>query len=119
MTDVTHQKWWGWGVEGIAFHHENKPHFAPFVLEHIGLDLSLPGTPPPQFADIDVPESRLGEDLQAGLRAAVGDHHVTTEDLDRVVHTYGKGMRDLVWVRAGHLPRVPDVIGRASCRERV
>ena len=110
MTDVTHQKWWGWGVEGIAFHHENKPHFAPFVLDKIGIDLSLPGTPAPDFADVDVPESRLGEDLRTALRTAVGDHQVTTDDLDRVVHTYGKGMRDLVWVRAGHLPRVPDVI---------
>src|SRR5690606_39647617 len=59
MTDVTHQKWWGWGVEGIAFHHEDKPHFAPFVLEEIGIDLSQPGTPPPDFDDIDVPASRL------------------------------------------------------------
>src|SRR5690606_4950317 len=25
-------------------------------------------------------------------------------------HTYGRGMRALAWVRAGHLPRVPDVI---------
>lgn len=110
MTDVTHQKWWGWGVEGIAFHHEDKPHFAPFVLDKIGIDLSLPGTPPPQFDDIEVPESRLGEDLGKALRSAVGDHHVITEDMDRVVHTYGKGMRDLVWVRAGHLPRIPDVV---------
>lgn len=110
MTDVTHQKWWGWGVEGIAFHHEDKPHFAPFVLDKIGIDLSLPGTPPPDFDDIDVPEPRLGEDLSAALRSAVGDHHVITDDMDRVVHTYGKGMRDLVWVRAGHLPRIPDVV---------
>src|SRR5690606_29472982 len=110
MTDVTHQKWWGWGVEGIAFHHEDKPHFAPFVLEKIGIDLSQPGTPPPDFDDIDVPASRLSDQLGAALRAAVGDHHVVTDDMDRVVHTYGKGMRDLVWVRAGHLPRVPDVI---------
>ena len=110
MTDVTHQKWWGWGVEGIAFHHEDKPNFAPFVLDKIGIDLSRPGTPPPDFGAIDVPEPRLGEDLSAKLRSAVGDHHVITDDMDRVVHTYGKGMRDLVWVRAGHLPRVPDVV---------
>ena len=24
-------KWWGWGVEGVGFHHEDKPAFAPFV----------------------------------------------------------------------------------------
>ena len=21
MTGVKHMKWWGWGVEGVAFHH--------------------------------------------------------------------------------------------------
>lgn len=119
MTDVTHQKWWGWGVEGIAFHHEDKPHFAPFVLDKIGIDLSQPGTPPPDFADIDVPASRLGEDLKTALRSAVGDHHVITDDMDRVVHTYGKGMRDLVWVRAGHLPRIPDVVVYPATEEEV
>ena len=25
MPDVKHMKWWGWGVEGVAFHHEDKP----------------------------------------------------------------------------------------------
>ena len=28
---VKHMKWWGWGVEGVGFHHEDKPGFAPFV----------------------------------------------------------------------------------------
>ena len=27
MTGVKHMKWWGWGVEGVAFHHEDKPGF--------------------------------------------------------------------------------------------
>jgi alkyldihydroxyacetonephosphate synthase len=40
MTDVEHMKWWGWGVEGVGFHHEDKPGFAPFVLQAVGLDLA-------------------------------------------------------------------------------
>ncbi|MBZ2196942.1 FAD-binding oxidoreductase [Occultella gossypii] len=110
MTDVEHQKWWGWGVEGIAFHHEDKPAFAGFVLDKVGIDLTQPGGEPPTFDEIDVPASRLGDDLGAQLRAAVGDHQVSTDDMLRVVHTYGKGMRDLVRVRAGDLPRVPDAV---------
>ncbi|HLS13895.1 MAG TPA: FAD-binding oxidoreductase [Beutenbergiaceae bacterium] len=110
MSDVKHQKWWGWGVEGVAFTHDNKPGFAPFVLDQIGLDLSQPGVEPPRFEDLDVPAAQLPEDLEGTLRAAVGDHHVNTTDMDRVVHTYGKGLRDLLMVRAGMLPRVPDVV---------
>ena len=52
MTDVTHQKWWGWGVEGIAFHYDDKPHFAAFVQDKVGIDLSQPDarTRPPSYA---------------------------------------------------------------------
>lgn len=110
MTDVVHQKWWGWGVEGIAFHHENKPGFAPFVREVLGLDLYEPAGEPPSFEDLDVPGTRLSDQLGSSLRQAVGDHHVVTENMSRIVHTYGKGLRDLVRVRAGELPRVPDVV---------
>lgn len=110
MTDVTHQKWWGWGVEGIAFHYDDKPHFAAFVQDKVGIDLSQPGTPPPSFSDLEISASRLPKDLGAQLRAAVGDHQVSTDDMDRVVHTYGKGLRDLVKVRAGDLPRLPDAV---------
>ncbi|GAA4287025.1 FAD-binding oxidoreductase [Georgenia daeguensis] len=110
MKGVAHQKWWGWGVEGVAFNYRDKPRMAPFVMDKVGIDLSAPGTPPPAFEELDVPASRLGEELAATLGSAVGAEHVVTEDLDRVVHTYGKGLADLVRVRAGDLPRVPDVV---------
>jgi alkyldihydroxyacetonephosphate synthase len=103
-------KWWGWGVEGVTFTHENKPNFAPFVLDKVGLDLWTEGTPPPDFAEISVPASRLPGVLATGLASAVGEGNVVIDDHDRVVHTYGKGISDLVKVRAGDLPRVPDVV---------
>lgn len=37
--DVEHMKWWGWGVAGVGFHHEDKPGFAPFVLKAVAIDL--------------------------------------------------------------------------------
>ncbi|WP_240646117.1 FAD-binding oxidoreductase [Georgenia sp. SYP-B2076] len=110
MNGVSHQKWWGWGVEGVAFNYRDKPKMAPFVLDRVGIDLGAPATPPPSFEDLDVPAPRLGEELAERLRSAVGDEHVVQADMDRVVHTYGKGLADLVRVRAGDLPRVPDVV---------
>nr|WP_246400690.1 FAD-binding oxidoreductase [Jiangella mangrovi] len=79
-------------------------------MEKIGIDLNTPGTPPPAFEDLKVPASQLGDDLGATLRDAVGEQYVDTTDLNRVVHTYGKGLVDLVRVRAGDLPRVPDAV---------
>ncbi len=110
MFGVKHMKWWGWGVEGVGFHHEDKPRFAPFVKEKVGLDLSEPGTAAPGFDEIDVPESLLPDELAAALARAVGDKHVITEDLDRVVHTFGKSVRDLVRLRRNQLKRVPDAV---------
>ncbi|MGN6446731.1 FAD-binding oxidoreductase [Amnibacterium sp.] len=108
---VEHMKWWGWGVPGVAFHHEDKPAFAPFVLKAVGLDLhAVRPLDQPDFGAIDVPASIAGGDLRAALADAVGAERVRDGDLDRVVHTYGKSIRDLIKVRAGRLPRVPDLV---------
>src|SRR5699024_2593734 len=119
MSDVTHHKWWGWGVEGIAFTYDDKPAFAPFVLARTAIDLSEPSAEPPEFSDLQVPDSILGSGDEKALRKIVGDHHVFTDDMQRVIHTYGKGLRDLVLVRAGHLPRVPDVVVYPANEEEV
>ncbi|BDI23705.1 FAD-binding oxidoreductase [Herbiconiux sp. L3-i23] len=110
MTDVAHMKWWGWGVEGVAFHHEDKPAFAPFVKKAVGLDLSQPAGSPPSFDDLTVPASTAPAELIEALAGVVGANRVVTDDLDRVVHTYGKSIRDLMRIRAGLLPRVPDAV---------
>jgi alkyldihydroxyacetonephosphate synthase len=110
MTDVKHMKWWGWGVEGVNFHYDDKPEFAPFVLNAVGLDLSAPAGSPPSFDDLKVPSSVLPAQLRDSLVAALGEEYVVTDDLARVVHTYGKSLRDLMRIRAGLLPRVPDVV---------
>ncbi|WP_144718915.1 FAD-binding oxidoreductase [Agrococcus jejuensis] len=108
---VEHMKWWGWGREGVGFHFEDKPAFAPFVEHAVGLDLhSAPAVDVPSFEDIDVPASQAPDALLGELRGAIGDEHVVLDDLDRVVHTYGKSIRDLIRVRAGILPRIPDVV---------
>ena len=104
MTGVKHMKWWGWGVEGVAFNPDNKPKLAPFVLKAVGLDLLASAPKPPiTFDELDVPDSQLPEALRSSLTEAVGETYVITEDMDRVVHTYGKSLRDLLRIRANIL----------------
>jgi alkyldihydroxyacetonephosphate synthase len=107
---VKHMKWWGWGVEGVAFHHEDKPALAGFILKAIGIDVTVPAVQPIAFDDLEVPASILDDDLRGQLTSAVGEEAVVTADLDRVVHTYGKSLRDLLRLRGNQLPRVPDVV---------
>jgi alkyldihydroxyacetonephosphate synthase len=110
MPDVKHMKWWGWGVEGVAFHHENKPGFRPFVIEAIDLDVNTEPLAAMSLDPLDVPAPMIGDDLLAELTEAVGDANVVSTVEDRIVHTYGKSARDLLRLRAGDIPRVPDVV---------
>nr|WP_284287328.1 hypothetical protein [Angustibacter aerolatus] len=45
MDDVQHMKWWGWGVDGVAFSHADKPHLKPFVVHAVDVDLDVEGAP--------------------------------------------------------------------------
>ncbi|MEJ5946222.1 FAD-binding oxidoreductase [Pseudokineococcus basanitobsidens] len=107
---VQHMKWWGWGREGVAFTHQDKPRLRDFVLENVGVDLDTPGRPALDFDELDVPASRAPQGLLDALGAAAGAGHVRTTPMERVVHTYGKSLRDLLRLRAGDLPRTPDVV---------
>ncbi|MFW6598997.1 FAD-binding oxidoreductase [Propionibacteriaceae bacterium Y2011] len=120
MTGVKHMKWWGWGVEGVAFHHEDKPKLAPFVREAVGLDLDTTSpTPAMDFGDLKVPDSQLTDKLRDELVEAVGETYVLLDDEDRVVHTYGKSLRDLLRIRRNILPRIPDVVVYPADEEQV
>jgi alkyldihydroxyacetonephosphate synthase len=110
MPDVKHMKWWGWGVEGVGFHHEDKPAFRPFVLNAIDLDVNTTPTSPMSLDDLPIPAPVINDQLLAELTEVVGTENVVQDDLDRIVHTYGKALRDLLRIRAGDIPRVPDVV---------
>ena len=111
MTDVKHMKWWGWGNEGVGFHWQDKPGFADFVQYAVGLDLhTAEPVGMPSFEKMTIPKSLAGKPLLGALATIVGDGHVTTDDMDRVVHVYGKSLRDLVRIRANQVQRYPDVV---------
>lgn len=111
MTDVDHMKWWGWGVEGVGFHHEDKPGFAPFVLRAVGLDLQVAqAAGRPSFDDIAIADPVAPPALTRSLAEIVGEERVTTDAMERVVHSYGKSLRDLVRIRSGAIARPVDVV---------
>ncbi len=113
-------KWWGWGQEDVFFSHEDKPELRPLFQDKLDLDVSTPGdTPAIAFEDLDIAQPTLPAELKSALEAAVGDEHVSTDPLDRVVHTRGKSVRDLVRQRRGDLPRMPDVVVRPADEAQV
>jgi alkyldihydroxyacetonephosphate synthase len=110
MPDVKHMKWWGWGVDGVSFHHEDKPGFRPFVIKAIDLDVKTTPTAPMSLDDLPIPAPVISPQLLNELAEAIGAENARQDDLERIVHTYGKSVRDLLRLRAGDIPRVPDVV---------
>jgi alkyldihydroxyacetonephosphate synthase len=111
MTDVKHMKWWGWGLDGVGFHWEDKPGFAPFVLKAVGLDLhTAQPVSPPNFEAMTVPKSVATAAFLKTLGAIVGADDVRTDAMERVIHVYGKSLRDLARIRANAVKRYPDVV---------
>jgi alkyldihydroxyacetonephosphate synthase len=110
MADVKHMKWWGWGVEGVAFTYDNKPDFAPFVKKAVGLDLDGSAGSSVSFSDLTLPTSTIDARFLAELASIVGAENAIVDDELRLVHTYGKSIRDLLRIRASELPRMPDVV---------
>jgi alkyldihydroxyacetonephosphate synthase len=110
MADVKHMKWWGWGVEGVAFTYDNKPDFAPFVKKAVGLELDGSAGKSVAFSDLTLPSSTIDSAFLSELASIVGDDNAIVDDELRLVHTYGKSIRDLLRIRASDLPRMPDVV---------
>ena len=111
MSDVKHMKWWGWGNEGTAFHWQDKPAFAPFVLKAVGLDLhSATPAKAPSFDQMTIAKPVATAALLKTLAGIVGADDVRTDDMERVVHVYGKSLRDLARIRANQVLRYPDIV---------
>src|ERR1700728_2402640 len=105
-------KWWGWGREGVEFSHEDKPALAPFIEKSIGVDVCVRGTAPVRFDQLQISEPNVPGELRGHREEPVGASFVSSDRLDRVVHSRGKSLRDLIRQRHGELARLPDVIVR-------
>src|SRR5688500_4389209 len=106
---VNHMKWWGWGEEGISFRYDDKPAFAAFVETAINIDVGKAPAAVADFNSLPIPSSRAPHELRSALQTIVGAGHLNDTPLDRVVHAYGKGLRDLVRIRRGDWGRLPDL----------
>lgn len=103
-------KWWGWGDPGVSFTHLDKPKLAPFVRDNVDIDLDREPASPPTLDSLDVPASKVDKEVLDALGSIVGPDHVRSDRHERVLHAYGKSLRDLVRLWAGDPGRLPDVV---------
>jgi alkyldihydroxyacetonephosphate synthase len=118
--EVKRHKWWGWGLDDVAFNWRNKPGFAPLAAEKIGLDLhTMPDPVEPDLSEFEVPAGRLEPAQREALVAIVGAENLRDDDEYRVVHSFGRSLPDLFRVRHGDFARLVDAVVYPADEEEV
>lgn len=110
--DIANLRWWGWGTSDQSYPLEYRPAFWPTLQQW----LQLPDEAinhemrPVSLEEISLRPTRLDDPVLVSLHKLLGEEAVRTDRQSRVEHAYGKSYRDLVRVRAGHVPHPPDAV---------
>jgi alkyldihydroxyacetonephosphate synthase len=102
-------KWWGWGAENVRAPLSQSPATLDYLRSRLGVErLEAPAVP--QLDGVRLPESRLDEPLREKLAAIVGRENCRSDRRERVLHSVGKGYKDLVRLRQLELETATDVV---------
>lgn len=104
-------RWNGWGRLGES------AGLSPARERWLGAELARrfhqrPSPPPPPVGidQIRLPPTKLSSELQAALRAACGDAGFSVSAQERVAHSFGRSLPDLLRMRRGDVPCAPDAV---------
>lgn len=100
--------WNAWGDPAQG--HPLSEHALAYLQAELALDSIEPTRTPVELADVSVPPGTLPDSALARLRDIVGDQHVATDDLARIVHAGGKSTPDLLRRRSGDVAGAPDAV---------
>jgi alkyldihydroxyacetonephosphate synthase len=105
-----HMKWWGWGYEDAEFRASCHPNFWPYAKSVLDIERDEFIRREWHLESIALPEACTDEPFLAKLRACLAPRQITDDAKERVVHSYGKGFRDLFRLRRGIAEGAPDLI---------
>lgn len=119
--DNQNLRWWGWGALDQDYSLEGRSAFWPAVREWLGLsDEAIEREVRPiSLEEISLRQPRLDDSGVSSLRRLLGEEAVRIEKRARVEHAYGKSYRDLIRIRAGHIPNPPDAIVYPADEEQI
>ncbi len=111
-------KWWGWGDPKLTFPMKDKPDLWPWIRKTLGIQTERQ-TPPVHRVAIQLPPPRSSSAFVTGLSAILKPEQITTDEEERLLHSYGKSYPDLVRVRRGEVERAPDMVCLPDSHEEV
>ena len=110
MYTAKHMKWWGWGDEEVGFDSRAHPGLWPYAKAVLGIEEDDLETPP-----VPIEAARLREPIRhdgflSELRLWMRPDQICDSRHERLVHAYGKGLRDLFRMRRGMADGAPDLV---------
>ncbi|NWH09436.1 MAG: FAD-binding oxidoreductase [Alphaproteobacteria bacterium] len=116
--DRRKMRWNGWGW----IDHPDPSAAVPDLWSRIAVELGMPAllaTPARPLGAIDAPAPRLGDADLAVFKDIVGEVNLRTDAQERASHARGKSYHDLLILRSGRLPELPDAVLYPSAADEV
>lgn len=99
---------WGWADQAVALPEKGARALRAVLRERLG---ELPSPPPAvRLEDIRLPPPKLSAEVLSALRRACGEDGVATDAADRVTHSAGKSLPDLLRLRRGEVEDAPEAV---------
>ncbi len=103
-------KWWGWGDPNMTFPIKNKPNLWPFIKNKLGLNSDAKNHAPVSREMIKLSSPQINNEFLTQLSTILGPHQLTSNEDQRLLHSYGKSFANLFYVRKGIVKQAPDLI---------
>ena len=110
MYTAKHMKWWGWGDEEISFNSSTHPGLWPYAKAVLGVEEEHLNRPPVALEAVRLREIIRHDGFLAELRMTMRDDQICDSRYERLIHAYGKGLRDLFRMRRGMAEGAPDLV---------
>jgi alkyldihydroxyacetonephosphate synthase len=112
MYTAKHMKWWGWGDEEVGFNSAAHPGLWPYAKSVLGVKEEDENvhTPPVPLEAARLREPIRHDRFLAELRLWMRADQICDSRHERLVHAYGKGLRDLFRMRRGMAEGAPDLV---------
>ncbi len=102
-------KWWGWGAENVRAALSQSPATLDFLRSRLGVE-GLEAPSKLRLESVRIPDSRLDGPLREKLAGIIGAENCRDDHRERVLHSVGKGYKDLVRLRQLELDKATDVV---------
>ena len=102
-------KWWGWGADSVRASLSHSPATLDYLRSRLAIErLEEPSAL--RLESVTLPASRLDESVRQRLAAIVGTENCRYDQRERVLHSAGKGYKDLLRLRRLALDKATDVV---------